>query len=100
MAEQGRGADAPLNPEPGEGVLDGEQRRLGAGGLLELACGFRLAPLRREEEAAEVETELGSETVAALVEGHVEGRLDAIELLGHARVLGSLPGEQERDRPL
>ena len=75
----------------GQRVLDGEQRGLGAVGVLEVA------PDAIEDLGAQVVAHLVAERRGALVEVPGEQRFALVQSAGHRDVLGPLSGEQERD---
>ena len=70
-------------------VLEGEQRRLGVGGIVEAIAGEHGRQQRLSEEA--------DRDLRAAIEGHGERRLHVVERPPHARVLGALAREQEPD---
>jgi hypothetical protein len=123
VAEQGVGADPPLHPELGQGVLHGEHGRLGvertaqaAGGLVvaggapgaaeqpaQVGTGPRVLPFfqsGREDHLAQVDAEQGLEEHGGSIQGLPEGGLGGVQAAGHARVVVSHPGEQEGHRPV
>ncbi len=105
VAEQGVGHDPPLHPQPREGVLEHEQRRLGERRLAQPVGG--VLPLRRrrvrrggrrgEQLLAQVAAEARRQQRRAAVDLGAERRLGGIELGAHPGVLGALPGQEEGD---
>ncbi|GAA3075475.1 hypothetical protein GCM10020000_70800 [Streptomyces olivoverticillatus] len=94
VAEQDVGADAPRDPQFGERVLVGEERGLGVQGLVDRR---RVIPGRIEQQGPDRPSEAGCEQPIALVDVRAEFRVAQVQLPAHARVLGALPGEEERD---
>src|SRR5215470_7515903 len=91
MAEYKGRLHAPAAPQRGQGILDGKQRRLGVGGLVEQRVQARLRVEYVEQRAVEV----WPEQLGAVVEGGPKGGLSHIQLLAHAGVLRALPGEEK-----
>ncbi len=96
VPDQGDGRQAPVHPQPRQGVLEGEQRRLRD------RRGAQAAPrprLRRafvgEHQLAQVAAEHRPEGLRAGVEGLAEDRLRLVQGPAHADVLGALAGEHE-----
>ncbi len=100
VAEHGLGAHPPLHPQPGEGVLDGEEGGLREGRPGEARGGLGLLGLLAggEERLPEIDLEVGQQPLGGAVDLAPEGGLGAVELLPHPGVLGPLAGEEERDR--
>ena len=98
VAEQGRGDDAPGHPEPGERVLDEEERGLGEAGLREFRGGCGFGAGGGEEQIAEVPFEHGGEPLGTTIDDVSEEGLGAVEIRAHTGVLRALAGEEEHNR--
>ena len=94
VADHRRRPHAPGHPEPGQRVLDGEQRGLGEA-VRSGAASVRHPPRNRTARSRRSRPSSGSSSSPAAVELGAEDRLGAVELRRHAGVLGALAGEQE-----
>jgi hypothetical protein len=90
VADQRVGPHTPGAPQLGQRILDGEQRRLGVGGLVEPA-----RTILGEQQFAQWHAEQRIEHRGAAVQRRAEHRLSLVEPSGHAGVLRALPGEHE-----
>ena len=100
VTDHRRRTDAPLHPQAGECVLDGEESGLGEVGLLQPLRRFLRAPRpvgRRMEHVPHVETELGTKQLRTAINRFAEHRLGLVQLAAHLDVLRALPRKQERD---
>lgn len=96
VADHGARPDTPGLPEPGEGVFDAEQRGLGETGLPQPLG--RLRVVAAEDQGVGVLAQVRGEELGAPVELGPEDGLAGVQVTGHARVLGALSREEERDR--
>ena len=87
VAEHGGGSYAEGEEEFSQSVFDGEERRLGVGGVVEV------------REVSQVEAGVGK-GVAAGVIGFAVGGFVGVEFVAHAGVLGALTGKEEEKRRL
>ncbi len=96
VADHGARLDTPRLPQPGQGELHAEQRRLGEPGLPQPVGGRRV--VRTEHQGAQVICHIRVEQLRAAVELGGEDTPLGVQVAGHAGILGALPGEEERDR--
>jgi hypothetical protein len=95
VAEQEVGLHAPALEEAIERDLDGEEGRLGEGGLVEQ--GGLLGALGGEQQLLQRPVEVGREGGANRVEGVAERREGGVEGAAHAGPLAALSGEQDSE---
>ena len=101
VADHRRGPHAPAHPQPGQRVLDHEERRL-ASQAAELAV-RRLAPAVAagcSSGGRRSRPRCGARQLGAAVDRLAEDRLGLVQLAAHAGVLRALPGEHEDHRPV
>ena len=88
----------PGHPEPGQRVLDGEERGLREARLVQALRRRGHLPAGGEHQRPEVDAEKRAEELAAGVDLPPELGLGLVEARSHVHVLRPLSGEEERDR--
>ena len=83
----------PALPQPGQRVFDGEQRRLGVGGVVD---GRNISILGIDDREQRL-LQISIQRPGAVVQSIPESGLGLVKLAGHARILGALAGEQPGD---
>ncbi len=93
VADQDARLDAPAEPELRGGVLQGEQRRLRVAGLVDhlgVLGGAQDEVLHRPADGLREQPVAGVQVLP-------EDRVRVVQRAAHSRVLGALPGEEQRD---
>ena len=90
----------PGHPEPGQGILDDEQCRLGGAGLSQqVPGGLDLVGLGKKD-LTQVQTQARLQDFSAQINFLLEDPLGAVQFRPHIHVLGALAGEHEDNRAL
>ena len=93
VAHHGRRAHAPVHPHCGDRVFNREQRRLRAGGVVELCGGDTVVEQQREQR----HRNQWLQNRRTFIQRRLERRLRVVQRARHTRILRPLSGEQKRD---
>ena len=91
MADDAGRRDAPGHPQAGQRILEGEERRVGVGALVDERTGFR----RSVEHVQKAGLQLFSEDAVTSFDRFPKHRMRFEQSLGHALVLRAMPREQK-----
>ena len=99
VAEHRRGPHAEAGPKLRQRILDGEERRLRDGRLLQRLRGIRIVRTRTEQRA-QIRLQQGLRDFQTALEGLAKGGLRRVKLTPHARKLRALSRKQKCDAPV